>query len=164
METILAIPDKLESMESMVKSTRRKHNEGTKIVNLTKVERMHVIHKININQNYRIKTRHLLVEIKNNFVEGLVDIRASMSMMSAIIVQELRIMHLTMGLESYKTTSRVVIEALGKITKLLMKVGVGDVKCLMTFMIADTNIYNLLLGLDFLIKMGAMVDVEKGAI
>jgi hypothetical protein len=86
METILAIPDKLESMESMVKSTRRKHNEGTKIVNLTKVERTHVVHKININQNYHIKTLHLLVEIKNNFVEGLVDIRASMSMMFAIIV------------------------------------------------------------------------------
>jgi hypothetical protein len=51
-----------------------------------------------------------------------------------------------------------VTQALGKITKLLMKVGVGDVKCLMTFMIANTNIYNLLLGLDFLIKMGAMVD------
>jgi hypothetical protein len=69
---------------------------------------------------------HLLVEIGNNFVEGLVNIRASMSMMSATIV------HLITRLESYKTTFRVVIQALGKITKLLVKIRVGDVKCLMT--------------------------------
>ncbi len=73
-------------------------------------------------------------------------------------------MHLITRLESYKTTSRVVTQALGKITKLLVKVGVRDVKCVMTFMIVDTNNYDLLLGLDFLIKMGAMVDVEKGTI
>jgi hypothetical protein len=164
METILAIPNKLKSLESMVKSTRRKHNEGRKIVNLTKVEGTHVIHKISINQNYHSKTLHLFVKIRNNFVEGLVDIGAFMSMMYASIVQELRIMHLITRLESYKTTSRVVTQALGKITKLLVKVGVRDVKCVMTFMIVDTNNYDLLLGLDFLIKMGAMVDVEKGTI
>ncbi len=31
----------------------------------------------------------------------------------------------------------------------------------MTFMIVDTNNYDLLLGLDFLIKIGVVVDVEK---
>jgi hypothetical protein len=29
-------------------------------------------------------------------------------------------------------------------------------------MIIDTNNYNILLGLDFLIKLNAIVDVEKG--
>ncbi len=37
-------------------------------------------------------------------------------------------------------------------------------QCLMTFVIVDTNIYNLLLGLDFLIKIGVVVDVKKGLI
>jgi hypothetical protein len=34
----------------------------------------------------------------------------------------------------------------------------------MTFMIIDTDSYDLLLGLDFLIKIGAVGDVEKGII
>jgi hypothetical protein len=70
----------------MVKLARKKHNEGTKIANFTKVEGTHVIHKISINQNYHSKPLHLLVEIGNNFVEGLVDIGAYMSMMFATIV------------------------------------------------------------------------------
>jgi hypothetical protein len=34
----------------------------------------------------------------------------------------------------------------------------------MTFMVVDTNNYDVLLGLDFLIKNGAIVDVERGLI
>jgi hypothetical protein len=34
----------------------------------------------------------------------------------------------------------------------------------MTFMVVDTNNYDVLLGLDFLIKIGAIVDVERGLI
>ncbi|CAK9235064.1 unnamed protein product [Sphagnum troendelagicum] len=34
----------------------------------------------------------------------------------------------------------------------------------MTFMVVDTDSYDVLLGLDFLIKIGAVVDVEKGRI
>jgi hypothetical protein len=34
----------------------------------------------------------------------------------------------------------------------------------MTFMVVDTNSYNVLLGLDFLMKIGAIVDVERGLI
>lgn len=41
---------------------------------------------------------------------------------------------------------------------------VGDVQCLMTFMIVDTNSQDILLGLGFLIKIGVVVDVEKGPI
>ncbi len=34
----------------------------------------------------------------------------------------------------------------------------------MTFMVVDTNSYDVLFGLDFLIKIGAIVDVERGLI
>lgn len=37
-------------------------------------------------------------------------------------------------------------------------------QCMMNFMVVDTNCYDILLGLNFLIKMGAVVDVEKGMI
>jgi hypothetical protein len=55
---------------------------------------MHVIQKININRNHHNKTLHLLVEIANNMLEGLVDASASMSMMSIVVVQELGLMHM----------------------------------------------------------------------
>jgi hypothetical protein len=34
----------------------------------------------------------------------------------------------------------------------------------MIFFVVDTDSYDLLLGLDFLIKIGAIIDVEKGVI
>jgi hypothetical protein len=34
----------------------------------------------------------------------------------------------------------------------------------MTYMVVNTNSYDLLLGLDFLIKIGAIVDVEQDLI
>jgi hypothetical protein len=34
----------------------------------------------------------------------------------------------------------------------------------MTFMVVDTDSYDVLLGLDLLIKIGAIVDVEQGLI
>jgi uncharacterized protein YlaN (UPF0358 family) len=55
----------------------------------------------------------------------------------------------------------VVSQALGMIIELLVRI--RDVQCLMMFMIVDTNNYDLLLGLDFLIKIG-VVDVKKGLI
>jgi hypothetical protein len=82
--------------------------------------------------------------------------------MSAGVVCELSIMHLVSRSKSYKTTLSVVTQALGRISELLVRV--SDVQCLVTFMIVDMNSYDILLGLDFLIKIGAMVDVEKGLI
>jgi hypothetical protein len=49
------------------------------------------------------------VEINNHIVESLVDTRASMSVMVANIVRELRIMHLMIGFESYETTFGMVM-------------------------------------------------------
>jgi hypothetical protein len=51
---------------------------------------------------------------------------------------------------------------LGRINEIVIKV--GDIQCLMTFMIMDINIYDLLFGLDFLIKIKVVVYVEKGTI
>jgi hypothetical protein len=39
-------------------------------------------------------------------------------------------------------------------------VKVGGVQCTMTFMVVDIDSYDVLLGLDFLIKIGTIVDEE----
>jgi hypothetical protein len=59
----------------------------------------------------------------------------------------------------YKTASGAVTQALGRIEEVPIKV--GEVQCSMTFMVVDTDSYDILLGLDLLIKIGAIVDVEQ---
>jgi len=104
------------------------------------------------------KTLHLSVEVNNYLVEELVDTGTSMSVMAAAVVQELGLMHLVFGSETYKIASGVVTQALGRIDEVPVKV--GSVQCTMTFMVVDTDSYDVLLGLDLLIKIGAIVDVE----
>ncbi len=41
---------------------------------------------------------------------------------------------------------------------------VGNVVCNMVFLEVDIDTYDLMLGLDSLMKIGAVVDVEKGTI
>jgi len=100
------------------------------------------------------------VEISNYIVEGLVDTRASMSVMAAAVVRELGMMHLVTGTETYKTASGIITQALGRIDEIPVKV--GGVQCAMTFMVVDTDSYDVLLGLEFFMKIGAVVDVELG--
>jgi predicted aspartyl protease len=95
-------------------------------------------------------------------VEGLVDIGASMSIMAVAVVRKLGIMHLVIESETYKTASGVVTQAMGRIDELLVKV--GSVQCTLTFMGVNTDNYDILLGLEFLIKIGAIVDVEQSLI
>jgi hypothetical protein len=45
-----------------------------------------------------------------------------------------------------------------------LRVKMGGTKCFMTFMVLDINGYNLLMGLDFLMKIGDVMDVGKGLI
>ena len=85
-----------------------------------------------------------------------------MSVMAASVVRELGLMHLVSGSEMYKTASGTVTQALGRIEEVPIKV--GEVQCSMTFMVVDTDSYDVLLGLDLLIKIGAIVDVEQGLI
>jgi len=120
------------------------------------------LRRICINKTHRSKTLHLSMEVNNYLVEGLVDTRASMSVMVAVVVRELGLMHMVFGSETYKTASGVVTQALGWIDEVLIKV--GGVQCTMTFMVVDIDSYDVLLGLDLLIKIGAVVDVEQGLI
>jgi hypothetical protein len=56
----------------------------------------------------------------------------------------------------------VITRALGRVDEIQVKI--GGVQCAMTFMVVDTNGYDVLLGLDFLMKIGAVIDVERGLI
>jgi len=51
---------------------------------------------------------------------------------------------------------------MGRIDEVLVKV--RSVQCAMTFMVIDTDNYDILLGLDFLIKIGVIMNVEQGLI
>ncbi len=53
-----------------------------------------------IHKSHQSNTLHPLIQIMNHLVERLVDIGASMFILSIILVRELGIMHL--GMESYK--------------------------------------------------------------
>jgi hypothetical protein len=82
--------------------------------------------------------------------------------MVVAVVRELGMMHLVTGSATYKTTLGVVTQALGRIDEVPVKA--GGVQCAMTSMVVDTDSYDVLLGLDFLMKIGAVVDVEWGLI
>jgi hypothetical protein len=79
-----------------------------------------IVQRINVNKNHISKILYLLVEINNHIMEGLVGMGASMFILVAIVVKELRIMHLVTRLESYETISKVATQAMGKIEGLLV--------------------------------------------
>jgi len=162
METVLMIPGELEHLESLVKLVRRK--KDAEIVNdqVSVVSLVPAIRRIYVNKTNMSKTLHLPVGINRCVVEGLVDTGASIFVMAATIVRELGMMHLIVGSKTYKTALGVVTQALGRIDEVPMMV--GGVQCTMTLMVMDTDSYDVLLGLDFLIKIGAIVDVERGLI
>jgi predicted aspartyl protease len=162
METVLMIPGELEHLESLVKLARRRRDSETTENQVSVVSATPSLRKICISKTHRSKTLHLPVKISDCIIEGLVDTRASMSVLAAAVVRELGIMHLVTGNESYKTTSGVVTRAVGRVDEVQVKI--GGVQCVMTFMVMDTDGYDVLLGLDFLMKIGAVVDVERGLI
>jgi hypothetical protein len=69
-----------------MKLVRKKRDDNLKLTNLIKSNEAPIIHKICINKSHRSRTLHLLVGVGKNLVEGLVDISASMSIMSTIVV------------------------------------------------------------------------------
>jgi len=162
METVLMIPGKLEHLESLVKLAHRKNDAETVNDQVSVISPFSTIRRICVNKTNRSKTLHLPVEINRYVVEGLVDTRASMFVMAATVVRELGMMHLIVGSETYKTASGIVTQALSRIDEVPVKV--GGVQCTMTFMVVDTDSYDVLLRLDFLMKIGAIVDVERGLI
>jgi hypothetical protein len=162
METILMIPGELEHLENLVKLARRKKDSETTENQVSVVSALPSLKKICVNKTHRSKTLHLPVEISNCVVEGLVDTRASMSVLATAVVRELGMMHLVTRNESYKTASGVITRALGRVDEIQAKI--GGIQCAMTFMVVDTDGYDVLLGLDFLMKIGAVVDVERDLI
>jgi hypothetical protein len=145
-----------------VKVARRKKEAEIESTQVSLVSSVPTLRKICVNKTHSSKTLHLAVEINNCLIEGLVDTGASMSVMAVAIVKELGLMHLVSGSETYKTASSTVTQALGRIKEVQIKV--GGVQCNMTFMVVDTDSYDVLLGLDLLIKIGAIMDVEQGLI
>ncbi len=158
----MMIPGDLEQLENLVKVSRRKKDAEIEGAQVLMVSAAPTVRRICVNKTHRSKTLHLSVEINNYLVEGLVDTGASMSVMAAVVVRELGLMHLVSGSKTYKTASGTVTQALSRIEEVPIKV--GGVQCNMTFMVVDTDSYDVLLGLDLLIKIGAIVDVEQGLI
>jgi hypothetical protein len=145
-----------------VKLAQKKRDDNLKLANLIKSNEAPTVHRICINKSHRSRTLHLLVGVGNNLVEGLVNTRTSMLVISTSVVRELGIMHSIIGMESYKTASRIITQNLGRMNEITIKV--GKVQCLMTFMVVDIDSYDLLFKLNFLIKIETIVDVKKGTI
>jgi predicted aspartyl protease len=162
METVMMIPGKLELLENLVKVARRKKDAEIESTQVLMVSAAPTMKRICVNKTHRSKTLHLSVEINSCLIEGLVDTSVSMFVMAAVVVRELGLMHLVSGSETYKTASGVVTQALSRIGEVPIKV--GGVQCNMTFMVVDADSYDVLLGLDLLIKIGTIVDVEQGLI
>jgi hypothetical protein len=162
MEIVMMIPGELEQLENLVKVARRKKDAEIEGAQVSMVSAVLTVRRICVNKTHMSKTLHLSVEINSYLIEGLVDTGTSMSVMAAAVVKELGLMHLVSGSETYKTTSGTVTQALGRIKEVPIKV--GGIQCNMTFMIVDTDSYDVLFGLDLLIKIGAIVDVEQGLI
>jgi hypothetical protein len=109
METILMIPRELEHLESLVRLARRKKDSEAMNNQVSMVSVVPALKKIYINKIHQSITLHLLVDINNCVVEGLVDIGASMSIMAITVVKELGIMHLVTGSKIYKNASRIKV-------------------------------------------------------
>jgi hypothetical protein len=162
METVLMIPEELEHLENLVKLARRKKDAELVIDQVSVVLPVPVIKRICVNKTNKSKALHLPMEMNRYIIEGLIDTGASMSVMAAVVVREMGMMHSVVGFESFKTASGVVTQALGRIDEVV--VNVRGVHCTMTFMVVDTDSYDVLFGLDFLMKIEAVVDVERGLI
>jgi len=162
METVMMIPGELEHLENLVKVARRRKDTEDANTQVSMVSAVPALRRLCINKTHRSKTLHLSVEVNQCLIEGLVDIGTSMSVMAAAVVRELGLMHLVSGSKAYKTASGAITQALGRIEEVPIKV--GGVQCRMIFMVVDTDSYDVLLGLDLLIKIGAIIDVEQGLI
>jgi predicted aspartyl protease len=109
METVMMIPGELEHLENLVKVARKKKDAEAANTQMSMVSIVPTLRRLCISKTHSSKTLHLSIEVKQCLIEGLVDTGASMSVMAAIVVRELGLMHLVSGSETYKT-------ALGAIT------------------------------------------------
>jgi len=102
METVMMIPGDLEHLENLVKVAQRKKDAEVANIQMSMVSAVPALRSLCINKTHRSKTLHLLVEVNQCLIEGLVDTGASMSVMAAAVVRELGLMHLVSGLKAYR--------------------------------------------------------------
>jgi predicted aspartyl protease len=120
-------------LENWNKLAKRRKDEEAGRNQVATVNNTPAVKRISMNKNYRGKTMHLLIEINNGMIEGLVDIGAFMSVMATSTVRELGIMHLVSRHETYKTTSSTITIALGRLGDIHVRI--GNVVCNMVFLV-----------------------------
>jgi hypothetical protein len=123
METVMMIPGELEHLENLVKVARKKKDAEARNAQVSMVSPVPTLMRLYISKTHRSKTLHLLVEVNQCLIEGLVDTGTSMSVMAVAIVWELGLMHLVSGSETYKTASCAITQAFGRISEVPIKVG-----------------------------------------
>ncbi len=74
-----------------------------------------------------------------------------MYVMAITVVRELGIIHLVVGHEIYNITFGIITQALGRIIQILIII--GKIICQMVFLVIDMDNYDLLLGLNFFMKI-----------
>ncbi len=82
----MMIQRELEHLESLVKVARNKKDAKVAGNQISMVSAAPTLRRVCINKTHRSKTLHLSMEVNSCLVEGLVDTRASMSVMAAAIV------------------------------------------------------------------------------
>jgi hypothetical protein len=123
METVMMVPRELEHLENLLKVARKKKDAEAGNTQVSMVSVVPTLRRLYISKTHRSKTLHLSVEVNQCLIEGLVDTGASMSVMVAVVVRELGLMHLVSGSETYKTASGAITQALGRISEVPIKVG-----------------------------------------
>ncbi len=104
------------------------------------------IRRVNVNRVHQSKLLHLGMEINQALIESLVNIGVSMSAMTVNMARKFTIMHLVTGNEL-----------------LIFQLGLGESFVKWCLWWSTHTITYLLLCLDFLMKIQAIVDVEKGS-
>ncbi len=119
----MIIPIELKYFEKLVKLVKRRKDAETIQARVATVIRTPNIKRVCINKINHSKTLHLVVEINQALLEGLVDTRALMLVMAANVVKEFGIMHLVSRHETYKIILSIITQALGKITNIPVTMG-----------------------------------------
>lgn len=166
LECIMKLPGEMEYLEDLIKAVKKNRNSSkgqsvdpsdTPPVNTMKGGGGAKL-LLSVGSG---KAVHLTVEIAGQEVSGQVDSGATTSVLAADTVRELGMLQEVTGTELYRTASGAIEKALGRLKTSVM---VGGVSCYITFLVVSTNSYDMLLGYDFLRKMGAVVDFEQSLI
>jgi len=82
----MKVPKELEYLEGLVKLVKRKKDEEIGMNQVAPINNTPVVKRIFVNKTCRRIIMHLLVEVNNGVIEGLVDIGALMLIMVVSII------------------------------------------------------------------------------